>query len=167
MDSSSRWGSVNLFKAKMTPFIMSEPLCSFLYCFAAVVNSQDTSLPVTLNSPREWATPKCICYEVCQGSHSKKRSVSVLLFCCQICPLKKIRHYNTECQLPKDLRVSSRKVQGSWKNVKPNENYHVIYQTEKGSQRGHEETPFFYWPGDSTCTRKTRLLIPQYTQPFL
>ena len=97
MDPSSKWGSINLFKTKMTPFIISEHPCSFLYCFAAIVNSQDTFLPQPLNSPHKWAIPKRICYDVCKGSLSEKRSVS--LFCFQICPLKEsdITMLHTNC----------------------------------------------------------------------
>ena len=53
MDPSSKGGSINLFKTKMTPFIISEHPCSSLYCFAAIVNSQDTLLPQPLNSPHK------------------------------------------------------------------------------------------------------------------
>lgn len=49
------------------------PFCTALL----LVNSQDTSLPLPLNSAHQWAIPKCICYDVCKGSHSEKRSVSV------------------------------------------------------------------------------------------
>lgn len=137
MYPSSKWRSINLFKAKTTPFIMSECPCSFLYCLLLSIAVCFTFL--ASEQPHEWTIPKHICYNVYRGSHSEKRSVSVYMF--PNMPLKKIRHCNTEYQLPEDLQISSRKVQDSWKNGKANESCDVIYQMKKGTQMGHEETP--------------------------
>lgn len=97
---------------------------------------------------------------VYRGSHSEKRSVSVYMF--PNMPLKKIRHCNTEYQLPEDLQISSRKVQDSWKMEKPMKvvmwftKWKKEHKWDMKRHLGVVAWGLWWW----ICKRVTWLLIP-------
>lgn len=162
MDPSSRWGSINLFKNDPIHHVWTSLLFSVLLCCCCQFPGHFPS-PASEQPPWMSNSWKHLLWRLQKEPLREKVSISVLCF--QICPFKKsdITILNNNCL--KTYKSPLGKSKSPEKNVKSNACCDVIYQTEKGSQNGHEETPFFHWPGDSICKRMT-WLIPQYAQPF-